>query len=169
SITYQYNTTNIYKTNFFEDFFSNIRLMDVNAKGALLFKIAVYIVVIHSIVYIGFRMFGYNYASFIVRETSMAGNMLWGWIVFAWPMSFVLPLLIKHWSIYAILLVTFHSMVSLAATALNIGVDNIGANQIDSQIAWLMKGAVALVLTLGYAWIVKTYLRNPPKTITKIA
>ncbi|MCL2610758.1 MAG: hypothetical protein FWE02_03665, partial [Defluviitaleaceae bacterium] len=157
------NTTNIYKTNFFEDFFSNIRLMDVNSKGALLFKIAIFIIVIDTFLYMGFRTFGYTYAPFVGSNDHL-GQLLWAWIIFTWPMSFVLPLLIKHWSVYVITLMTFRGVVGFIFSIMDIS----DIQYIDSQSIWIIKTLIALVLTLGYAWIVKTYLRNPPKTTAKV-
>ncbi|MCL2567743.1 MAG: hypothetical protein FWE18_06610, partial [Alphaproteobacteria bacterium] len=167
SITYQYNTTNIYKTNFFEDFFSNIRLMDVNAKGALLFKIAVFIIAINTALYIVCRAMGLPFPPF--GDGSLLNGIAWSWMIFTWPISFILPLLIKHWATYIILFLTCHMIVSKISDLLNIGISNLANNIQDPQLIWWIKGIFALAMVLGYAWIVKTYLRNPPKTITKTA
>ncbi|MCL2567653.1 MAG: helix-turn-helix transcriptional regulator [Alphaproteobacteria bacterium] len=155
------------KSNIFADFFSNVRLLDVNAKGALLFKIAVFIIVLDCFLYAGFRLLGQQYAPFIGVNGHL-GQLLWSWIIFTWPMSFVLPLLIKHWAVYIITLFTFHGMLGFAFDIWGMGILH-QQGQIDAQSLWVIKFLIALVLTLGYAWIVKTYLRSPPKTITKTA
>ncbi|MCL2567455.1 MAG: hypothetical protein FWE18_05115, partial [Alphaproteobacteria bacterium] len=158
------NTTNIYKTNFFEDFFSNIRLMDVNSKGALLFKIAIFIIVIDSALYLGFRLFGHSYAPFIGANDHF-GQVLWAYMIFSYPMSFILPLLIRHWSVYIITLTAFLSIMRRVFDSIGITAHS----AMTPYSLWIIKTLIALVLTLGYAWIVKTYLRNPPKTTAKAA
>ncbi|MDR2007847.1 MAG: helix-turn-helix domain-containing protein [Alphaproteobacteria bacterium] len=164
SITINNTTTNVYKSNFFEDLFSNIKLMDINSRGALLFKIAVFLIVVDAFIYVGFRLFGYTYAPFIGAD-GLSGQLMWQIVVFTFPLSFILPLLIKHWSVYVLTFSTFHGILSLlAGSFLHITINYIASNQVDPHALWLIKGAIALILTLIYAWIVKTYLRKPIKS-----
>ncbi|MDR0484406.1 MAG: helix-turn-helix domain-containing protein [Alphaproteobacteria bacterium] len=162
NITINNNTTNhIYKSNFFENFFSNIRLLDVNSKGALLFKIAVSIIILNYILYLGFRTFGFSYAPFIGGNDHL-GQLMWDRIIFTYPMSFILPLLIRHWLVYILPLITFGSILRRVFDI--IGLTEFAA--LTPDYLWYLKTFIALILTLIYAWIVKTYLRKPTNTKT---
>ncbi|MDR0483938.1 MAG: helix-turn-helix domain-containing protein [Alphaproteobacteria bacterium] len=164
NVTINNNTTNIYKSNIFEDFFSNVRLLDVNQRGALLLKIAVFIIALDLALYFGFRTFGFSYAPFIGGNDHL-GQIMWSYIMFAWPLGFILPLVIKHWSVY---IITLNAINSMLRRLLDItGITDF--SELSPNNVWLIKALVALVLTLGYAWIVKTYLRKPTNTKAKTA
>ncbi|MDR2008840.1 MAG: hypothetical protein LBQ34_07735, partial [Alphaproteobacteria bacterium] len=141
---------------------NNLRLFDTNAHGALLFKISVFIIAANTALYIVFRALGLSYPPF--NHGSLLNSVAWNWIIFTWPMSFVLPLLVRHWSTYIILFLTMHMMVSNLAELSGLSTLNMTNNAQDPQVAWLIKGVFALLLVLIYAWIVKTYLRKPIKS-----
>lgn len=150
------NVTNNYynKPNFLANFFSNMKLLDINAKGAFLFKVAVCIIILDDILYAIFRSLGYPYPPFIAHD--QLSQLAWAWIIFTWPMSFILPLLLRHWSVYIITIFTFRGILDVTQGYFL----NTFQNQIDSHMEWLIKTLIAVALTLIYAYIVKKYLRK---------
>ncbi|MDR0484150.1 MAG: hypothetical protein LBH40_02590, partial [Alphaproteobacteria bacterium] len=153
-------------TSFLGNFFnnSNLRLFDTNSYGALLFKIAVFIICIDSFLYLGFRLLGYTYAPFI-GGNDILGQLLWGWVIFTYPMSFILPLIIRHWSVYIITLLTFKGILDFVFDIWGKGIMSNWGHIIPHNIL-IIQTIISFFLTLGYAWVVKTYLRKPINTKT---
>lgn len=156
------NVTNItnhyYHTpNFIKGLFSNICILDVNSMGALLFKLAILIIVIDDLLYLTFRLFGYHYPPFFAGD--QLSQLIWGWMVFTWLMSFILPLLIRHWLVYIITLLTFRGIVGVIYNAFTMGsIQN--HDLISPHAVWIIHTIIPLILTLAYAYIVKKYLRS---------
>ena len=135
--------------------FNNIRLLDINQRGALFIKLAIWLVIIDNLFYIVFRLFGLSYPPFF--EGNLLNQLMWGWMMIFWPISFIVPLILTHWLSYSLIVITFHSMLSMLYSQVNFG---IMPNTIDTQLVWIIKFVIATLLTLGYSYIVNKYLRK---------
>lgn len=142
--------------------FADIKILDTNALGIKLIKLAVFSIIIYDLLYIGFRAFGQPFSPFFTGPNGVPDNLSQlasGWAMYTWPLSLVLPLVLRHWLVYVVPILTFRGILNVIETALDMHFLSFD-NTLDSQSVWIIKTLIALVLTLIYAWFVNKYLRK---------
>jgi len=135
-----------------ESFFSNIKLLDINKRGALLIKAGIIIIAFYLIGFWLFRAIGFS-------ATDLATQLKLTLTVWEVVIGGIAPLLINSIFSYvlsfAALKMVFNNFYYLFL------VGNIANNNtVDSRVSFWLTLFVGFILTLIYAYIVRKYLRK---------
>lgn len=148
---------NYYFSSIFAKFFSDIKILDINEKASLFIKIAIFIGIIDYLFYIPFRMLGKTFPPFLPGDH--LSQLIWTWMVFTWPLSLVLPLIMRYWLVYIIPLFTFEGAIGIIHNLATVNMLH-NHNQIATQKVWMIHFILGLIITIFYAKLINKFFRK---------
>ena len=144
---YNYN-----KPGFFDNFFSNIRLLDINQRGAFLIKSGFILISLYLIAFYSWRALGFHL-------TDHLSQLLISTTIIIVVLGIIAPLILTTKIVYVLSFAAFRNVAREIYYSFYIDMLH-NNNKISTAIEWWIWFVIGILLTLLYAYIVKKYLRK---------